>query len=155
MSLFTLLWPDVVWHVIPGIVLYQILSTCRHELAHAVAFWLAGYGIKKIYVLPHWSDGSFYWGRTVPEARAGAQQTPHIYLAPYYACALALCIWGFVVAFAAPPWVESSRMAWNLWAMFTVMFLVSPIIDFTYNLRKWLVNKCGDFKQAQEYWKTH
>lgn len=154
-ELFMVKWPDALWHIIPGLAVYQILGTVRHELAHAVACWLAGYKVTLVRVLPHMYRDKFYWGRIAFEPQGGARYSIHMHLAPYEVGAVAVAIWFAVVRFAPPPWVADERMAWHLWAMFTLMFLISPIVDFLYNLGKMIFAKRGDLYKAVRFWETH
>jgi hypothetical protein len=151
----TLRWPDAVWHIIPGLLIYQILGTIRHELAHALAFRLCGWKLTGVYVLPHWHGGGFYWGRCTAELQGGAKHSVHISLAPYEVGALSAALWFAVMKWLPPPWAASDRLSWNLWAAFTAMFLISPVVDFLYNLGKMLFAKRGDIYKAVQYWETH
>jgi len=78
-------WLDALLHLVVGYPVYQILGTIRHELSHAVAYWLSGYGVKDLHLLPFRDkNGTFYWGRAIPDPRPGARHTIHMHLAPYY-----------------------------------------------------------------------
>jgi hypothetical protein len=151
MEWLTLRWPDAGWHLIPGLLIYQLLGTIRHELAHAIAYALCGWKVTEVLLLPHWYRNKFYWGRYTAEVQGGAKQSIHLHLAPYEACALALGIWFAVARWLPPPWVADERLAWNLWAAFTALFLISPIIDTLYNLLKLVLWKRGDFWRAMTY----
>ncbi|HSN72855.1 MAG TPA: hypothetical protein VLT59_15165 [Steroidobacteraceae bacterium] len=148
----TLRWPDTIWHIIPGLIIYQILGTARHELAHALAFKLYGWKVTRLFITPHIYQGSFYWGRCMAEVQGGARHSSHIHLAPYEACALSLLCWGVVARTWPPPWTLNDRLAWNLWAAFTAMFLISPVVDTVYNLWNCLRHKRGDFWRAAQLW---
>ena len=129
-------WTDVLIQVV-FYPLYQVLSTVRHELSHAVAARLSGLRIAELRVLPGVHDGRWYWGWT------GWEGTPnvHCHLAPYYvdlAC-LPLGIW---IAAAPPAW------PFHAWAAAVVMLLVSPLVDVLYNLLKWRLRGVGDFADA-------
>lgn len=151
----TLRWPDVLWHIIPGLVIYQIIGTIRHELAHALAYKLCGWKITGIYVLPHKHNDTFYWGRITAELQGGAKHSVHLYMAPYEIALLSVLGWFAVANWLPPPWVANEQLAWNLWAMVTAQFLISPIVDTAYNLWKYIRRNSGDFRQAITYWETH
>jgi hypothetical protein len=154
-ELFALRWPDILWHIIPGLLIYQILGTTRHEVAHAIAFVLSGYKLVELHVLPHRYKDEFYWGRCVAEPQGGAKHNVHVYLAPYEVNAVAITIWFCVARWASHAWVANARLNWNLWALFTVLFLISPIVDLLYNLGKHVFAKRGDFSMAARFWETH
>lgn len=143
------LWPDLFLHFIPGLIVYQILGTMQHELAHAVAFLFAGYGINKLKILPGRINGRWYWGYVTPFAKPGAHQTIHMHLAPYYVDILKLISWIVMYTQTARPWIPMhSRLDYHVWVAFTMFFLVSPLVDMIYNLMKlWLQNR-GDFRRA-------
>jgi hypothetical protein len=129
-------WQDVLVHVLLYPV-YQVLSTARHELAHAIAGRMAGLRIIEVHVLPGRRDGRWRWGYVRWDGTPGI----HCHLAPYYA------------AFASLPfgvWIALDPPAWPLhaWATATVMLLVSPLVDTIYNLLKWRLNGSGDLASA-------
>jgi hypothetical protein len=152
-------WLDALLHLIAGYPIYQILGTIRHELSHGFAYWLSGYGVKEIHLLPFRDkDGTWYWGRIMPDARMGATHTIHMHLAPYYTDVVLIGIWA-VFAMLMRQRVEVlrslNRLEYNLLLGFTMLMLVSPVVDFCYNLYKYLRYKTGDFARAVEFKKLH
>ena len=152
-------WLDALLHLVVGYPIYQILGTIRHELSHALAYWLAGYGVKELRVFPFRDkDGTFYWGRIVPEPRMGAKHTIHMHLAPYYTNTVLVGGW---VVFALALWqrIETldavNRLEYNLLLMFAILLFVSPIVDTGYNLYKYLWRGAGDFARAAEFSRLH
>lgn len=148
-------WPDALFHIIPGLLIYQLLGTIRHELAHVVAYWLAGWKITGLHVLPHWYKDEWYFGRMTAELQGGAKHNLHMHLAPYEVNAIAVIIWAVVSRFVEQPWSSNPHVAWNLWAAFTILFLVSPAVDTLYNLYKFVRHNSGDFRAALTYWEMH
>jgi hypothetical protein len=114
--------------------LYQIISTVRHELAHAIAARLSGLTVTEIRVLPCRRDGRWYWGYVRWEGTANV----HCYRAPYYVNAACLPV---------GVWLALDPPAWSLhaWVVAIVLLLVSPIVDTLYNLLKWRFYGRGDF----------
>ena len=129
-------WWDVLVHLAlyPA---YQILSTARHELAHAIAGRLAGLRILEVHILPTRRDGRWYWGFV----RWEGMPNVHCFLAPYYVDLACL---------PAGIWLTVRPPAWpfHAWAAAVVMLLVSPAIDTLYNLLKWRLRGTGDFAAA-------
>ena len=154
-DLFMIRWPDILWHIVPGLLVYQILGTIRHELAHAVAAWAAGYKVTLVRVMPHTFRGRFYWGRVMYEPQGGAMQSIHLYLAPYEVGALSIAGWFALVYWLPPPWIANALGAWHLWTTATIMLLISPVVDFLYNLGKAVFAKRGDIYKAIRFWETH
>jgi hypothetical protein len=116
---------------------YQVLSTARHELAHAAAGWLSGLRILEVRVIPCRRDGRSYWGYVRWEGTPNV----HCHLAPYYVD-LACLPAGIWLAVDPPAW------PFHAWAAAVVMLLVSPVVDTLYNLLKWRLYGTGDFAAA-------
>lgn len=131
-------WQAVVGHALlyP---LYQIISTVRHELAHAVVARLSGLTIVEIRVLPCRRDGRWYWGYVRWEGTAGV----HCYLAPYYVNAACLPF-GLWLALDPPAW------PFHAWLVAIVLLAVSPVVDTVYNVVKWKVYNRGDFATVSD-----
>jgi hypothetical protein len=131
-------WPatGVVLHALLYPV-YQILSTARHELAHAIAGRLSGLRILEVRILPFRRDGRWYWG----VVRWEGTPNVHCFLAPYYVDLACLPV-GIRLAAAPPAW------PFHAWAAAVVMLLVSPVVDTLYNLLKWRLRGTGDFAAA-------
>jgi len=129
-------WSDLLVHLALYPV-YQVLSTARHEFAHAAAGWLSGMRILELHVLPGRRDGRWYWGYV----RWVGTPNVHCHLAPYYVD-VACLPFGVWLAFKTPPW------PFHAWAAAVVMLAVSPAIDTVYNLLKWRISGTGDFTAA-------
>jgi hypothetical protein len=129
-------WQDVLVHVLLYPV-YQVLSTARHELAHAVAARLSGLRVLEIRVLPCRRDGRWFWGYVRWEGTPNV----HCHLAPYYVDVASLPF-GIWLAVDPPSW------PFHAWAAAVVMLLVSPVVDTLYNVLKWKLAGRGDFAQA-------
>ena len=112
--------------------LYQVASTARHELAHAVTAWLSGLKVTEVRVIPCRRDGRWYWGYVRWEG------TPNVH------CYVDLACLPFGV------WLAVTRPEWPLhaWAAAVVMLLVSPVVDTIYNVLKWRLYGRGDFTSA-------
>lgn len=152
-------WLDALIHLVVGYPVYQILGTVRHELSHVVSYWLSGYGVQDLHLLPFRDkDGTFFWGRALPATRPGAKHTIHMHLSPYYVNVVLIAAWTvFAVMIGKKPEVISSinRLEYNLMLGFTVFLLVSPLVDTGYNLYKWLRYDRGDFARAAEFSRLH
>jgi hypothetical protein len=129
-------WSDLLVHLALYPV-YQVISTARHELAHAAAGWLSGMCILELHVLPGRRDGRWYWGYVRWEGTPNV----HCHLAPYYVD-VACLPFGVWLALDPPRW------SFHAWAAAVVMLAVSPAIDTVYNLLKWRISGTGDFAAA-------
>ena len=129
-------WQGVLVHVLLYPV-YQVLSTARHELAHALAARLSGLRVLEIRVIPCLRDGRWYWGFVRWEGTPNV----HCHLAPYYVD-LACLPFGVWLACDPPAW------PFHAWAAAVVMLLVSPVVDTLYNVLKWRLAGRGDFAAA-------
>ena len=152
-------WTYALLHLIVGYPIYHILGTIRHELSHVVAYWLAGYGVQELHLLPFRDkDGTWYWGRAVPESRPGAKHSIHMHVAPYYTNVLLVAAWTVFTVYIreqAEMLLGINVLEYNLLLGFTILLLISPIVDTGYNLYKLARLGTGDFARAQEYNRLH
>jgi len=151
-------WRDALFHLL-AYPIYQILGTIRHELAHVIAYWLSGYGVKELRVFPFRdTNGTFYWGRVLPESRMGATHNVHMHLAPYYVNTVLCGAWAI---FAMIIWERTNQLSgineqeYNVLLAITILTFVSPIVDTGYNLLKYLWRGTGDFARAAEFRRLH
>lgn len=148
-------WTDALIHLTVGYPVYQLLGTIRHEVSHVVAYMLAGYGVAEFRILPHRSeDGTFYWGRAVPEVKPGAQQTMAMHMAPYYTNAVLMVAWCVLQWFLPKP-SEVNRLDLNLLIALAMMMCVSPVVDTAYNFLKYVCKGRGDFARANDFALLH
>ena len=135
-----LCWIDVLIHLL-AYPLYQLLSTLRHEIAHAVAAKLAGYTITSFKFWPHRDkhDGIFRFGYVAWQLPKGVTKTSaHVTMAPYYVDVVLLVTWVFIYTF-----VDFSKVHW--WLFVAIMLLVSPMLDMIYNVFKAILFNSGDW----------
>lgn len=131
-------WSDVIIHaaLLP---IYQIVSTLRHELAHALTAKAYGFPITAFKILPHMHDGQFYWGRVswLPTDR----DRWLIYMMPYIVNVIALAAGISMV----------KLIDWSSFHPYTltvIMLVLSPAIDTIYNFGKYLFSRRGDFARV-------
>lgn len=151
-------WHYLLLHLTLGYPIYQLLGTIKHELAHAVAFKLSGFGIQEFRILPFRNnDGTFFWGCVTPEIKDGARDNVHIYYAPYYVD-FVLIVTGLLFGFCLRSHIDLATFTTlevNGLITAVMLTIVSPIVDILYNLYKyWRWNR-GDFAQAHAFSLTH
>lgn len=135
-------WTDALIHLL-AYPIYQIISTIRHEGAHALVARSFGASIIEFRFLPHRREGKFFWGYARWSVGLDRDQTRLVLLAPYMVDVLLIC--GGAVLLNLRQF-ESFH-----WLVFTVvMLLLSPAIDMLYNLAKWTIRGTGDFAMARE-----
>jgi len=128
------------WHIL-AYPLYQILSTIRHELAHAIVVTATGGTVIEFNVFPHKRNARWYWGYTRWLTFDGWKPSAHVYLAPYYVNLICGGVWIYLrnnVPFQNEHW----------WIFTTVMLAISPVVDTLYNVGKWLFLQRGDFQEV-------
>lgn len=145
---------DILLHVIPGLVIYQILGAIRHVGAHAFMYYLGGYQVTELKLLPHVYHNQFYWAYYRTRGIGGARYSAVMELAPYVACLMALMVWTFTVLTFRDAWSTSLRLTWHLKLAFSMMFMVSPILDLALNVTKFLLRQ-GDFYRAYVRWSAY
>jgi len=121
---------------------YQIVSTARHELSHAFVVWMSGFDVTSIRIFPFRESGVFYWGR-VTWTRDEPDDMPvpkYIHAMPYYVNLL--CVLGAYPAMVYVQWEHFIAFAATL-----VMLFISPVVDTTYNVFKWLIYDKGDWAE--------
>lgn len=130
-------WLDILWHVL-AYPIYQIIGTLRHEGCHAIVARSFGASILEFRFLPHRRDGRWYWGYVKYEGSdLDRDQIEVVKKAPYVLDIALVLAWFLVDRLR-----EFESFHW--WAFATVMLLVSPVVDFVYNLFKALVWHRGD-----------
>ena len=139
------------WHIL-AYPIYQILSTIRHELSHAVAYWLSGWRVTEIKVLPSKVDGRFYWGYIRVEPKNHYNLNIHMALAPHYVNLISITAW-LSWYLNDYPWIRSD--ATHTWIIITVLGLISPAVDFGYGLLKSIITNHGDFASALKIWRIN
>jgi len=130
-------WTDIAIHVLL-IPIYQIISTLRHEGAHALTAMAYGFPIITFKVLPHRFEGNFYWGRVswLPTDKDRSL----IYMMPYIVNLLFIAVGVLLTKL-----VEWS--SFHIYAVAMILLVISPAIDMVYNFGKYLFCRRGDFAQ--------
>jgi hypothetical protein len=113
---------------------YQLVSTARHEVSHAVVAALQGATVTEIRVLPSFRHEGFYWGYVT----WSGGHTDWLVAAAPYLCDLAL----FVVFL--PLCLLATRAPRWLWINAWIIGLLSPLIDTAFNYSKLLRGGMGD-----------
>jgi hypothetical protein len=136
-------WSDL-WPHLLAYPIYQVLSTIRHELAHALAAVLSGWEVTEIGIFPSKRNDKWYWGYCSWSHPTDPRRRPnvHMSLAPYYVNAAVLCAGAGLVMHL------HSRFPPHAWIAFIILFIISPVVDTLYNLLKWKIKGCGDFQSA-------
>ena len=131
-------WFDIMIHVLL-IPIYQIISTLRHEGAHALTAKAYGFPITVFKILPHRHDGHFYWGRVswLPTNR----DRWLIYMMPYIVNVVSLAAGTAMIRF-----IDWS--SFHLYTLTAIMLVLSPAIDTIYNFCKYLFFGRGDFARV-------
>lgn len=136
-------WNDILIHALL-IPVYQIVSTFRHELFHAIMVWRDGLKITAFKVFPHKYNGRFYWGRVSwTGTPSSGQAAKHIFLMPYYVNLLCLTV-------GVPLVLMYGWSQFHYLAVTTIMLIVSPVVDTTYNVLKWKLTNSGDWAIAMK-----
>jgi hypothetical protein len=145
---------DLIVHIIPGLIIYQIIGAIRHVASHAFMYHLGGYRIRDLRLYPHVYHRQFYWAYCRIEPYGGAKHSYAMELAPYLMGAISAIIWVFITFTWADAWSSSPAVSWHMKVMFAMLFLISPIVDTLLNLIKFMFRQ-GDFFKAYRHWKVY
>lgn len=123
---------------------YQLLGTIRHELAHAVAAWAVGVRVTSVKVLPHRVDGRWLWGRTTYHPEDLSKLKPVVPMAPYYVDLYMISVWGVLYFTGVMDLIVSPRV----WLFFSIVLLVSSVVNLLYVLWKFYTGRPNDLSEA-------
>jgi hypothetical protein len=102
--------------------LYLLISTFRHESAHAVVAYLQGVDIQKLVFWPSFYNGKFYFGYVLWQGEI----TWLALAAPYL---FDIITYSFVFPLV---FVKTFRRHW-LWLNLVIIGLISPLVNSGYN----------------------
>lgn len=123
--------------------LYQVLGTIRHELSHAFSAIWHGADVEEVRVIPHRRDGKLYFGYVAWVGDLTDEQRVKVYMAPYFTATLFMALW---VAMLTVDWTHEGFHAFAVW---TILCLVSPLVDILYNAFRGVFYGSGDIAEAR------